>query len=147
MLAVERANMDIALFSLSRSLRLWRAFPAPPGSLSPLARAGRRHRQGVPGVRTAGFRRRRKPRGCPVALLCIAVFAVYLLFSLRDVRHVAAIATQGDEFSYGARILIAHLYHQVGADTWPGPAIVKQLIAAIPMALFGERSRFGSTTF
>ena len=52
-----------------------------------------------------------------VALLCIAVFAAYLLVSLRDVRHVAAIATQGDEFSYGARILIAHLYHQVGADT------------------------------
>ena len=67
------------------------------------------------------------------ALLCVAAFGVYCIYSLRDIAHVAEIATQGEHFSYGARILPAHLYHQVGADRWAGPAALKQLIAAVPL--------------
>jgi len=138
MLAVERANMDIALFSLlAASAIIWRAFPGPARIISPLAVLVAATAKLYPVFALPAFLAAGSRAAARVALLCIAVFAAYLLFSLRDVRHVAAIATQGDEFSYGARILIAHLYHQVGADSWPGPAIVKQLIAAIPIALLG----------
>ena len=118
MLAVERANMDIALFSLlAASAIMWRAFPGPARIISPLAVLVAATAKVYPVFALPAFLVAGSRVAARVALLCIAVFAAYLLFSLRDVRHVAAIATQGDEFSYGARILIAHLYHQVGADT------------------------------
>jgi len=69
------------------------------------------------------------------ALLCVAVFVVYVGWAFRDIAHVAAIATQGQHFSYGARILPAHLYHQVGAERWAAPAAVKQLVIAVPLVV------------
>jgi hypothetical protein len=68
-----------------------------------------------------------------MSLLCIATFGAYVAYNFQDIAHVSAIAIQGDHFSYGARILPAHLYHQVGADHWPGPRVIKQLIALVPL--------------
>jgi hypothetical protein len=65
------------------------------------------------------------------AVVCAAAFGVYCAVNLRDIAHVAAIAPQGELFSYGARILPAHLYHQFGADRWAGPPLVKQLAALV----------------
>ncbi len=65
----------------------------------------------------------------------MAAFGVYIIYFFRDIVHVQEIATQGQGFSYGARILAAHLYHQVGADRWAAPAILKQLIAIVPLGL------------
>jgi hypothetical protein len=69
------------------------------------------------------------------ALLCLAGFSAYVAYSLSDIVHIARIAPQGDYFSYGARILPAHLYHLTGADHWAGPAVLKQLLAGVPLAL------------
>ena len=69
------------------------------------------------------------------ALACITAFGLYCIYSARDIAHVAEIAIQGELWSYGARILPAHLYHQVGADRWTGPAAVKQLLAAVPLGV------------
>jgi hypothetical protein len=138
MLAVERGNMDVALFSLvACSALVWRAFPGPSQILSPMALLAAAAAKVYPVFGLMAFVISRSRIAARTALLCAGAFGAYLALNLRDVRHVAAIATQGDEFSYGARILIAHLYHQVGADHWPGPAVVKQLIAFVPMAAAG----------
>lgn len=132
MFAVERANMDIALFSLlTAALLVWQTFPSVARVMSPtltlLAAAGKVY----PAFALPAFIASRSPRAARVSLLCVLTFAVFLTFSYGDIAHIARIAPQGVDFSYGARILLAHLYHQVGADRWPGPAVVKQLVAAL----------------
>jgi hypothetical protein len=135
MLAVERANMDIALFSLvSLALLLWGAAARPAAVVSPIltlvgAMAKLYPIFALPAFIVSGSR-----TAARTAILCITVFAVYCMYSVKDIRHVAQIAIQGEALSYGARILPAHLYHQFGADRWAGPAAVKQLVAVIPLA-------------
>jgi hypothetical protein len=136
MLAVERANMDIAMFSVvACSLILWRAFPRLAPVLSPvliaLAAAGKIY----PAFALPTFMATRSRTAARTALLCVAGFSIYVGCSFRDIAHVARIAPQGQHYAYGSRILIAHIYHQVGADEWAGPAVVKQLIAGLPLGV------------
>lgn len=136
MLAVERANMDVALFSLlSGAVLLWRACPAAARVASPAlvliaAMAKVYPAFALPAFLVAGSRVASR-----TASICLAAMAVYFAWNARDVAHIARIAPQGVHFAYGARILPAHLYHQVGADRWAGPALVKQLLAAMPLAV------------
>ena len=135
MFAVERANMDIALFSLiSLALLLWRFFPRPAAVVSPMLVLVGAIAKLYPIFALPAFVVASSRTAARAAFVCMAIFGIYCVFSVKDILHVAQIATQGDAFSYGARILPAHLYHQVGADRWAGPAAVKQLIAAIPLA-------------
>jgi hypothetical protein len=134
MFAVERANMDIALFSLvAISILVWRAFPGPTRVISPCLVLIAATAKIYPVFALPAFVFARNRVAARAALLCLAAFGVYVVSSLRDVRHAAEIATQGQTLSYGARILIAHLYHQMGADRWAGPAALKQLLAALPL--------------
>ena len=136
MFAVERANMDVALFSVvTLAILLWRSFPNPARVLSPAIVLLAATAKVYPVFALPAFLATRSRVAARVALLCLAAFAVYFAFSLRDIQHVTAIAPQGDHLSYGARILPAHLYHQFGADHWAGPRIVKQLLALIPLSL------------
>jgi len=136
MLAVERANMDIALFSIvTGSILLWRVLPGPARAASPIfilvgATAKIYPVFALPAFVVSGDRSAARS-----ALLCLAAFGVYVAYSLHDIAHVAEIATQGEQFSYGARILPAHLYHQFGVERWSGPAALKQIIAVVPLAL------------
>jgi hypothetical protein len=134
MLAVERANMDIALFSVvGCSVLLWRRFPGPARVASPVLVLVAATAKIYPVFALPGFVISGNRVAARSALLCLAAFVVYLAWAFRDVAHVAAIATQGQHFSYGARILPAHLYHQVGAERWAAPALVKQLLAVVPL--------------
>jgi len=136
MFAVERANMDIALFSLMAiSLLLWRGVRSSAAVLSPVLVLLCATAKLYPVFAFPAFLVARSRVAARVAVLCIAAFAAYVVSSLRDIVHVAEIATQGQLFSYGARILPAHLYHQIGADRWAGPPVLKQLIAAAPVAI------------
>ena len=151
MFAVERANMDIALFSLiALALLLWRNFPRPAAVVSPTLVLVGAMAKLYPVFALPAFVVARSRTASRAALVCMAVFAVYCVYSLKDIVHVAQIATQGEGFSYGARILPAHLYHQVGADRWAGPAALKQLLAAVPLGclalaiVFRVRRRVGS---
>jgi hypothetical protein len=136
MLAVERANMDIALFSLiAVSLLFWRRFPGPARVGSPILVLIGATAKIYPVFALPAFVFMRNRAASQTALLCGAAFGAYVVFSLRDIIHVAEIATQGQLFSYGARILPAHLYHQIGADQWTGPAALKQLLAALPLVV------------
>jgi hypothetical protein len=134
MFAVERANMDIALFTLiALALVLWRTFPRPAAVASPLLVLVGAVAKLYPIFALPAFVVASSRTAARAAIVCIAVFAAYCGYSLKDILHVAQIATQGEGFSYGARILPAHLYHQVGADRWAGPAVLKQLLAMIPL--------------
>jgi hypothetical protein len=134
MFAVERANMDIALFSLiAVALLLWRTFPRPAAVASPMLVLIGAMAKLYPVFALPAFVVASSRTASRAAIICMAVFVVYCVYSLKDILHVAQIATQGEGFSYGARILPAHLYHQVGADRWAGPAALKQLLAAIPL--------------
>jgi Glycosyltransferase family 87 len=136
MFAIERANMDIALFSLlSVSLLFWREFPGPSRVVSPVLVLLAATAKLYPVFALPAFMVTRSRIAARAALAATAAFSVYALYNHRDVAHVARIATQGQDFSYGARILLAHLYHQVGADRWAGPAAVKQLLALLPLGL------------
>jgi len=136
MLAVERANMDIALFSIvTVSILLWRVLPRTGQVASPIfilvgATAKIYPVFALPAFMVSGSR-----HAARTTLLCLAAFGIYCVYSLRDIAHVAEIATQGEQFSYGARILPAHLYHQLGIERWSGPAALKQAIAVVPLAL------------
>jgi hypothetical protein len=135
MFAVERANMDIGLFSIvTAAVLLWRASPAArvvsPALVLLAATAKIYPVFALPAFVVSGSR-----LAARAALISLAAFVIYVAASLRDVAHVAEIATQGQHFSYGARILPAHLYHQVGAERWAAPAALKQLIAVVPLAL------------
>jgi hypothetical protein len=135
MFAVERANMDIALFSLlALALLLWRAFPRAATVGSPIFVLAGAMAKLYPVFALPAFVVTSSRAAARTAIGCIAIFAVYGLYSLKDIVHVAQIAIQGDTFSYGARILPAHLYHQVGAEQWAGPGVLKQLLAMVPLA-------------
>ena len=136
MLAVERANMDIALFSLvAFSILSWGWWPNLSRVSSPVLMLLAATLKLYPVFALPAFLAARSRVAGRSALMCMSAFGIYVIYSLADVRHVAEIATQGQHFSYGARILIAHLYHHVGADTWAAPAAVKQLIALLPLGL------------
>ena len=136
MLAVERANMDIALFSLvTVSILLWRAFPRPARVASPIVMLVGATAKIYPAFALPAFVVSGSRSAARVALLCVAAFGVYVAYNLRDIAHVAEIVTQGETFSYGVRILPAHLYHQFGIAQWSGPAILKQAFAIVPLAL------------
>ena len=134
MLAVERANMDIALFSvIALALLLWRAFPRAAIVGSPLFVLAGAMAKLYPIFALPAFVVTSSRAASRAAIFCIAIFTVYCVYSLKDIVQVAHIAIQGDTLSYGARILPAHIYHQVGADRWAGPAALKQFLAAIPL--------------
>jgi hypothetical protein len=153
MFGVERANMDIAVFSLvAGSIVLWRLSPRPARVLSPAIVLLGATAKIYPVFALAAFVATRSRVAARAALVCLAVFAAYVVISFRDVAHAARIATQGDALSYGARVLPAQLYHLVGADRWAGPGIVKQLIAGVPLSalaaavVVGVRRRFAQST-
>src|SRR5204863_9446358 len=119
MFAVERANMDVALFSLiAGAILLWQASPRAAQIVSPVLLLLGATAKIYPVFALPAFVVARNRVAARTALLCLVAFGVYCAFSFRDIAHVAAIAIQGDAFSYGARILPAHLYHQVGAERW-----------------------------
>jgi hypothetical protein len=136
MLAVERANMDVATFSLMLIAVLWwQAFPRAGRVLSPVLVLLAGVAKIYPVFALPAFAISRSRIALRVSLFCLAGFGVYAAYNLRDIVHIARIAPQGDQFSYGARILLSHLYHQVGADHWGGPAVLKQLLAAVTLGL------------
>jgi hypothetical protein len=135
MFAVERTNMDVALFSLvAAAVLVWRRSRRIGPVISPLLVLAAATAKLYPVVALPAFVLTGDRRAARTALLCLALFGVYVVATLDDVRHVGQIATQGEEYSYGARILVAHVYHLVGADRWQASSVLKQMLAMIPAA-------------
>ncbi|HZA82277.1 MAG TPA: glycosyltransferase 87 family protein [Actinomycetes bacterium] len=134
MLALERANMDVVLFSvLVAAVLLWRRGTELSRTLSPLlvlvAATGKLYP--VFGLPAYAFLRNR--RAALAAAGCGLLFLAYVAVTLDDVRTVAATATQGQHYSYGARILIGQVYHLVAGQDWQGGSMVAQALAAVPL--------------
>jgi hypothetical protein len=134
MFAIERANMDIVVFAvMALAVILWRTGGPLATTLSPVvvlaAAAGKIYP--VFGLLAYFFTRHR--RAALAAILCGGLFAIYAAVSLGDIAAVARTAPQGDHHSFGARILLASLYHQFVPERWQGGAITKQLIAVAPL--------------
>jgi hypothetical protein len=136
MLAVERANMDVVLFSvLVLAVLLWRRGTEVSRTLSPflvlVAATGKLY----PVFGLPAYALLRHRRAALAAAACGLLFLAYVAVTLDDVRTVATTATQGQYYSYGARILIGQAYHLVAGQDWQGASMAAQAIAAIPLLL------------
>ena len=136
MLALERANMDVVLFSvLVLAVLLWRRGTTVSRILSPfvvlLAATGKLY----PVFGLPAYALLRHRRAALAAATCGLVFLIYVAVTLDDVRTVATTATQGQYYSYGARILIGQVYHLVVGQDWQGASMAAQAIAAVPLLL------------
>jgi Glycosyltransferase family 87 len=120
MLALERANMDVVLFSvLVLAVLLWRRGTTVSRILSPfvvlLAATGKLY----PVFGLPAYALLRHRRAALAAAACGLVFLIYVAVTL----------------DYGARILIGQLYHLVVGQDWQGASMAAQAIAAIPLLL------------
>jgi glycosyl transferase family 87 len=136
MLALERANMDVVLFCvLVVAVLLWRRGTELSRILSPflvlVAATGKLY----PVFGLPAYALLRHRRAALAAAACGLLFLAYLAVTLEDVKTVATTATQGQFYSYGARILIGQAYRLLAGQDWQGASMVAQAIAAIPLLL------------
>jgi hypothetical protein len=61
------------------------------------------------------------------------VFGAYSLVTLNDIEAVARTAPQGEFHAFGARILLARIYHLFIPERWQAGAASKQLLAVVPL--------------
>jgi Glycosyltransferase family 87 len=137
MFAIERANLDIVVFTLLvGGVLAWRTRKRWGRVASPLvvflAATGKIYP--VFGLPAYLFVRRRAP--AIAAIVCAAAFAVYVVLTFGDIQAVARAAPQGDQHSFGARILPAAIYHRFIPDRWEG-LFAKQLVAIAPVLVAG----------
>jgi hypothetical protein len=134
MFAVERGNMDLVLFALMvLAVVAWQARSEATRLLSPalvlVAAAAKLYGAfALPAYALTGHRRWRWITAGAFALL-----AAYLAATADDLEKVARAPEGGLLYSFGARILIGHLYHQVVPGEWQGGTIVAQAIAVVPL--------------
>jgi Glycosyltransferase family 87 len=134
MFAVERGNMDLVLFALMvLAVVAWRATSETTRLLSPAlvlvgAAAKLYGAFALPAFALSGHR-----RGRWITAGAVAVLAAYLALTADDIAKVARAPEGGLLYSFGARILIGHLYHQVVPGEWQGGTIVAQAIAVVPL--------------
>jgi hypothetical protein len=136
MLALERGNMDVVLFSvLVTAVLLWRRGTEVSRILSPflvlVAATGKLY----PVFGLPAYVLLRHRRAALAAAACGLLFLAYVAVTLDDVRTVATTATQGQFYSYGARILVGQLYRLAAGQDWQGASMAAQAIAAIPLLL------------
>jgi hypothetical protein len=133
MFAIERANMDLVVFAITASAVVaWRfrrgSYVAPILVLcAAIAKI-------YPVFGLVAFLWGRGRKALLVGLGCLAVFLFYVVMTLPDIQAITASAPQGEYYSYGARILVARLYH-LFVPAGIGSDVIKQIVAAAPLAL------------
>jgi glycosyl transferase family 87 len=134
MFAIERGNMDIVIFALlAGAVLVWRTDTAWGEAASPLIVLLAATAKIYPVFALLAFLLMRRRLAALVALGCATVFGFYVLVTFDDIAAVARIAPQGDEHSFGARILPAAIYHRFVPDRFQGGALRKQLLAIVPV--------------
>ncbi len=135
MFAIERANMDIVVFSmLAAAVLVWRRRSAWSEIVSPLIVLVAAVAKIYPAIGLAAFLFTRRRRAVVAAALSAIAFLAYAAVTFDDIQTVARIAPQGQYHSFGARILPAEIYHQFVPDRWSSD-LAKQLVAVVPLAL------------
>jgi hypothetical protein len=77
--------------------------------------------------------RRRGTRAAAGAALLF--FAAYVVATRDDVATISSTATQGQYYSYGARILLGRAYHGVVGDQWGGSRTLSQALVLLAVVL------------
>jgi Glycosyltransferase family 87 len=134
MFAIERANMDIVVFTMTvLAILVWRIHRRWSDVTSPLVVLLAATTKIYPVFALPAYLFARRRTAAIAAIVCAVAFAIYALLTLDDIRAVAAIAPQGEQHSFGARILPAAIYHRFIPDRWQGGAITKQILVIVPL--------------
>jgi hypothetical protein len=139
MFAVERANMDLVIFSgLALVAVVWRRGSA----MAQYAAVGLVLLMAVaklyPAIALLAFLAARRRRVAGAGIGALVAFVAYVVATRDDVATISRTATQGQYYSYGARILLGRLYHGVVGDEWSGNRALAQagvLLAALVLGL------------
>lgn len=138
MFAIERANLDIVVFTLMVAAVLaWRTRSPWGRSVSPLVVLIGATAKIYPVFGLPAYLFVRRRGATALAIVCAAVFALYAIVTIGDILGVARIAPQGDHHSFGARILPAAIYHRFVPDRWQGGLLTRQLLAIVPVLVAG----------
>jgi hypothetical protein len=136
MFAVERANMDLVIFSgLALAAVVWRRGTAGAEYVAVAIVLLMAVAKLYPAVALLAFllARRRGTRAAAGAALL--VFAAYVVLTRNDVVTISTTATQGQYYSYGARILLGRVYHGVVGDQWGGSRALAQVLVLLAVVL------------
>lgn len=153
MFALERANMDVALFSVVGVAALgWRRGRGAGALVSPalvlLAAVAKLYPVfGLAAYLVSGSR-----RAALVAVGCGVAFLVYAIATLGDIAVVLRTATQGQHHAFGARILLSRSYQLVAGQPLGAGSGVTQLLALLALgiaagAVFVAFRRRGAAAF
>jgi hypothetical protein len=138
MFAVERANLDIVVFTLMVGAVLaWGAGRLSVQALSPIVVFVGATAKIYPVFGLPAYLFLRRRAAALVAISCAAAFVVYTVITLGDIQAVARVAPQGQHHSFGARILPVAIYHLVGPERWQGGLLSKQLLVIVPVVAVG----------
>jgi hypothetical protein len=138
MLAVERANMDLAVFALlvlaiaawGRGGRAWSLASPVLVLVAAVAKV-------YPVFGLGAFLATRERISMLVAVACGVAFALWAVLTLDDLRAVADRAPQGEYYSYGARILLSRAFRVVAPEGWEGSRLATQIVAALTVVPLG----------
>lgn len=134
MFAIERANMDIVVFTLMvLAIIAWRLRHRWGDVVSPAIVFLAATAKIYPVFALPAFLFLQRRRAAIAAVLLALAFALYAFVTMDDILAVAAIAPQGEHHAFGARILPAAIYHRFIPDRWQGGAITKQLLVIVPL--------------
>jgi hypothetical protein len=136
MFAVERANMDLVIFSgIALAGVVWRRGTAAAEYAAVAIVLLMAVAKLYPAVALLGFllARRRGTRAAAGAALLF--FAAYVVATRDDVATISSTATQGQYYSYGARILLGRVYHGVVGDQWGGSRTLAQVLVLLAVVL------------
>jgi hypothetical protein len=138
MFAVERANMDLVVFSgLALSALVWRRGSARAefvavGLVLLMAVA-----KLYPAVALLAFLPTRRRSTRVAAAVALLAFLLYAVATREDVATISSTATQGQYYSYGARILLGELYHGVLGEQWGGSRALAQVMVLLAAVVLG----------
>jgi Glycosyltransferase family 87 len=136
MFGVERGNVDIVMFALvALAVIVWRTRAEAGDVASPVVVLVAATMKIYPVFGLPGYLFGRRRRAAFTALACAAAFAVYAFIFRADLQAMARATPQGQYNSFGVRILPAAIYHHLVPQKWRGGAIVKQLLAIVPLMI------------
>jgi hypothetical protein len=132
MFAVERANMDLVVFSgLALAVVVWRRGGRSAEVVAVALVLLMAIAKLYPAVALLAFLVSRRRTAVVSAGISLILFTGYLLATWSDIQTITRTATQGQEHSYGARILLSELYHAVNGGVWAGSPAVAQVLVLV----------------
>jgi hypothetical protein len=136
MFAVERANMDLVIFSgLAIAAVVWRRGTAAAEYAAVAIVLVMAVAKLYPAVALLAFLLARRRGTRAAAGVALMVFAAYVVATREDVVTISSTATQGQYYSYGARILLGRVYHSVVGDQWDGSRALAQVLVLVAVGL------------